>query len=86
MGCTRCSTYILSLSDERAFEDNFAFHRERLSSVVDILADAGIDLGLEFLGPKTLQDGHEHEFIHTAADAATETVAALETVRDRAGL
>ena len=30
-----------------------------------ILAEHGIRLGLEFLGPKTLRDGHPHAFIHT---------------------
>lgn len=66
VGCTRCSTYIMSFSDDRPFEENFEFHRRRLDGVAEILADHGIDLGLEFLGPETLRDGHEYEFIHTA--------------------
>ncbi|QPV64850.1 TIM barrel protein [Halosimplex litoreum] len=66
VGYTRLSTYIVSFSDERPFEDNFAFHRDRLEPVADILADNGIDLGLEFLGPERLREGREYEFISTA--------------------
>ncbi|WP_436908483.1 sugar phosphate isomerase/epimerase family protein [Halosimplex marinum] len=66
VGCTRMSTYIMSFSDERPFEENFAFHRDRLDPVADVLADHGIDLGLEFLGPETLRAGHEYEFVSTA--------------------
>lgn len=64
--CSRMSTFIWSFSDERPFEENFAFHRDRLDPVANVLADHGIDLGLEFLGPATLRDGHEYEFISTA--------------------
>lgn len=66
IGCTRCSTYVMSFSDERPFEENFEFHRRRLAGAAEILADHSIDLGLEFLGPETLRDGHEYEFVHTA--------------------
>lgn len=67
VGCTRASTYIFSWSDELDFAANFAFHRERLAPPAAILADHGISLGLEFLGPKTLRDGHPHEFVYTVA-------------------
>jgi sugar phosphate isomerase/epimerase len=63
-GCTRCSTYIMSFSDERPYEENFAFFRERLEAPAAILAEHGIRLGLEFLGPQTLRAGHEYEFVH----------------------
>ncbi|QLH80770.1 sugar phosphate isomerase/epimerase family protein [Halosimplex pelagicum] len=66
VGCTRMSTYIMSFSDERPFEENVAFHRDRLERVAELLADHGIDLGLEFLGPETLREGHEYDFISTA--------------------
>jgi len=64
-GCTRCSTYILSWSETLNFKENFQFHRDRLRPVAQILADQGIALGLEFLGPKTLRRGKPYEFIHT---------------------
>jgi len=66
VGCTRMSTYIFSFSDERSFEANFAFHRDRLGPVANVLDEFDIDLGLEFLGPETLREGHEYEFISTA--------------------
>lgn len=65
VGCTRCSTYILSWSETMAFAENFAFHRDRLRPAARILADRGISLGLEFLGPKTLRAGKPFSFIHT---------------------
>ena len=65
VGCTRCSTWILSWSETLDFAQNFAFHRDRLRPAAQILADKGIALGLEFLGPKTLRDGKPFEFIHT---------------------
>ena len=67
VGCTRASTYIFSWSDDKGYAANFEFHRERLERPAAILADHGIALGLEFLGPKTLRDGHPYAFIHTAA-------------------
>ncbi|QLH76492.1 sugar phosphate isomerase/epimerase [Halosimplex rubrum] len=82
VGCTRISTYLMSFSDERPFEENFAFHRDRLEPVAEILADHGIDLGLEFLGPETLREGHEHEFISTAEGMLD----LCDAVGDNAGL
>ena len=65
VGCTRASTYIFSWSDDRDYGANFNFHQERLVRPAAILAEHGIRLGLEFLGPKTLRDGHPYAFIHT---------------------
>lgn len=65
IGCLRTSTYILSFSDDLPFEENYRRHRSRLRAIGEILRDRGIRLGLEFLGPKTLRDGHPYAFIHT---------------------
>lgn len=65
VGCTRASTYIFSWSDDRDYAANFSFHCERLVQPAAILAEHGVRLGLEFLGPKTLRDGHPYAFIHT---------------------
>lgn len=67
IGCERVSTYLFSYSDDRPFEANLAFHRERIDPVAEILADHDLRLGLEYLGPETIRAGHEHEFVHTAA-------------------
>lgn len=65
MGLTRTSTWVPSWHDTMDLDENYAFHRERLGGVARVLADYGIRLGLEFLGPKTLRDGHRFAFIHT---------------------
>jgi sugar phosphate isomerase/epimerase len=65
IGCIRTSTYILSFSDTLTWEKNFDLHVKRLTPVAKILAERGCILGLEFLGPKTLREGHKYEFIHT---------------------
>jgi len=64
-GFERCSTYILSFSDDLDFKANFERYRRRLGECAKVLADHGCRLGLEFLGPRTLRDGHRYEFIHT---------------------
>jgi sugar phosphate isomerase/epimerase len=65
LGCTRCMTWIMPASDERAFDANWNFHVERFTPIARILADAGCRLGLEFIGPKTLRARFKHEFVYT---------------------
>lgn len=65
LGFDRCSTWIMPCSDERTFEENFDFHADRLRPGAQILADHGIRLGLEWVGPKTLRDTRKYPFIHT---------------------
>ncbi len=67
IGCTRVPTWVLSFSDERPFDENFQWHAERFRPIAEILKDHGCSLGLEFLGPKTIRDGHKYEFIHSSA-------------------
>jgi len=65
IGADRCSTWILPFSDSLAFEEQFELHRTRLRECAEVLAEHGVWLGLEFVGPKTLREGHPYEFIHT---------------------
>lgn len=65
IGCTRVQTWVLSFSDERPFEENFEWHKARFHAVAEILKDYDCRLGLEFLGPKTIRQGHKYEFIYT---------------------
>jgi len=65
LGCLRTSTYILSFSDDLPFKENYCRHQNRLRAIGEVLSDRDIRLGLEFLGPKTLRDGHRYAFIHT---------------------
>jgi len=68
VGCTRTATWVLSGSNDREFDENYGFHVERFKPIAAILADNGISLGLEFLGPKTLRDSFTHPFIYKMGD------------------
>lgn len=42
-----------------------ALRAARFAPIAQILADNGCSLGLEFIGPKTLREGHAYPFIYT---------------------
>lgn len=65
LGCLRSATWLLPCDDERDFRANFAFHVRRIQPAARILADHGIRLGLEFIGPRTLRVSRAHRFIYT---------------------
>ncbi len=65
IGACRTTTVIRPYSDERPFEENYAFHVTRLKPVAEILGEYGCRFGLEFIGPKTLRQDKEHPFIYT---------------------
>lgn len=67
LGALRSGMWILPGSDERAFDDNFAFHVARFQPVARLLADHGIRLGLEFIGPETSLRKFKHPFIRSVA-------------------
>ncbi len=68
LGARRAGMWILSGSDERAFEENFAFHVARFQPIARLLADHGVRLGLEFVGPETSQRAFKHRFIRSVAE------------------
>jgi sugar phosphate isomerase/epimerase len=65
IGVVRTATWISPASDELTYEENFRFHVERLAPAAAVLADFGIRLGLEYVGPKTSWAGKKHPFAHT---------------------
>jgi sugar phosphate isomerase/epimerase len=65
LGCNRCNSGIGPSSETMAFDENLAWHVARLRPVAQVLADAGLRLGLEFLGPKHFRVGKKYEFIYT---------------------
>lgn len=65
LGCTRVATWCPSWSDTLPYDESFAWHVKRFRAIAQVLADHGCSFGIEFLGPKTLRDGHEYEFIYT---------------------
>lgn len=67
LGCTRTSTWCISGSNDREFAENWAWHVARFRPIAEILAEHDCRLGIEFIGPKTLRDGFQYEFIYTLA-------------------
>ena len=65
LGALRTSTWILPSSAEREFDDNFAWHAERLGAAAAVLQPYGIRFGLEFIGPQSLRPADRHDFIYT---------------------
>lgn len=65
LGCTRTVIWCPSGSNERDYEENFAWHVARLRPIAEVLKDYECRFGIEFLGPKTIRDGFEHAFIYT---------------------
>jgi len=68
LGADRTSTPVSPASDERAWDENYRFHLERLRPVSEILAAHDVRFGLEWIGPKTLRDATRYSFIHTMED------------------
>ncbi len=82
IGARRAGMWILSGSDERPFDDNFVFHVARFQPVARLLADHGIRLGLEFIGPETAQRAFRYPFIRSVA----ETVQLARAIGPNCGL
>ncbi len=82
LGARRAGMWILSGSDERAYDENFAHHVARFQPVARMLADHGIRLGLEFVGPLTSQRAFKHPFIRSLQ----ETLALARAVGPNCGV
>ncbi len=54
-------------SGPREFDENFAWHVDRVGKVGNILSDHGVHYGLEFLGPHELRTWQKYEFVHSLA-------------------
>jgi len=65
IGATRTMTWIMPCSNDREFDENTQFHITRFTPIAKILAEHGLSLGLEFIGPKTLRETQKFPFIHT---------------------
>jgi sugar phosphate isomerase/epimerase len=60
-----CATFIWPCSDDLDYRSNMTLHLDRLGPVAAELAEFGIKLGLEFVGPQSVRAGHKYEFIST---------------------
>lgn len=65
LGATRTTTWVRPFSDELRFVEHFDMVVRRFRLAAQILADNGVRLGLEFVGPRTLRQGHKYSFIST---------------------
>jgi sugar phosphate isomerase/epimerase len=65
-GVDRCCIWLLNSNDTLDYEQNFEFHKERLTPFAEILEGCGIRLGLEFIGTESLLKKGKYPFIHTA--------------------
>ncbi len=78
LGCLRTATWIMPCDDELTFSAYFARLTSRIRPAAEILAEHGISLGMEFIGPKTLRMTRKHSFVYTM-DAMLAVAASIGT-------
>ena len=64
-GGTRMNTWIMPTHKTLSYLDNFKEHKKRLRQIGRIIGHFGLDLGLEYVGPKTLMARDRFAFIRT---------------------
>jgi sugar phosphate isomerase/epimerase len=76
VGVDRLNAWIAPGSDVLTYRKSFGRLVERLAAVDELLAPAGIRLGLEYVGPRTARSALRFEFVHTLRELR-ELVAAV---------
>ena len=78
------TTGIMPGTNDREFDDQYAFVVERLRPFAEALKASGVGLGIEFISPKTIRNRFTYEFIYSmpqmlqlAADAGTGNIGVL---------
>ena len=82
-GVTSVGTWLRPMHDDLDYRHNWRLHQTRLSLVGELLADSGLRIGLEYIGPKTFWSTERYPFIHSITEAR-ELIA--ETDRSNIGL
>ncbi len=67
-GVRMVTTYVLPMSNTRPYIENFRLHATRLRAAARVLDGAGMRLGIEYVGPKTLWAAQKYPFAHTMAE------------------
>ena len=67
-GASRMNTWIMPTHPDLSYAANMKQHASRLGECGKILADYGVSLGLEYVGPKTLMARDRYPFIHTLGE------------------
>ena len=68
-GVTRLGTWIRPMHQELDHRQNWRLHQGRIALVAALLEDAGLRLGLEYIGPKTFWSTERFPFIHSLREA-----------------
>lgn len=68
LGATNVTTGIMPGTNDRPYDEQYAWLQERLRPYAAALAQSGIRIGIEFISPKTLRDTFTYEFIYTMKD------------------
>lgn len=77
-GVERVGTWLMPMSSELTYLENFKQHTRRLREAALVLRDQGCRLGMEYVGPKTLWASGRYPFIHTMREMK-ELIAAMDT-------
>ena len=69
VGASRMNTWIMPTHETLSYRENFKQHASRLREIGKVIGHFGIDLGLEYVGPKTLMARDRFAFIRTMKEA-----------------
>ena len=78
LSCTRVVTHLSPGSDDYPLQDNFEWHRKRLTEITEILNTHSCQLGVGFIGYRPARAGNTHEFIHSL-EATVQLVESITT-------
>ena len=67
-GVGSVGTWVRPMHDDLTYRRNWVLHVSRLALVAEVLADAGLRLGLEYVGPKTFWSTERFPFIHSLSE------------------
>ena len=67
-GIGSVGTWVRPMDDDLTYRRNWVRHVSRLALVAEVLADAGLRLGLEYVGPKTFWSTERFPFIHSSSE------------------
>lgn len=65
VGVTRIGTWIMPCHESLTYRANFRQHAERLREAAKVLEQHGLNLGLEYVGTKSLRISKKFSFVHT---------------------
>lgn len=68
-GVGSVGTWLRPMHEDLTYRRNWVLHVSRLSLASGVLADHGIRLGLEYIGPKTFWSTERFPFVHSLSEA-----------------